>query len=213
MDRNDTDGGEEKTIILSDKWAVKRRLAELNLPLKGLLHVVNIALHEGRTATPYHCANAAGTFAYHYGTWALRNEFVGNKWAVDRTNGVEAIWDKAEKVRVVFANVDVACDRDRLPRPRSPKGLGSELVCTGNLFGDLPHFAPRKAKGEGTYYLMVDPDGACELSMPVVKKGTFSSYIERIYLKGGSGFDGEKITLPDDNDDAVEAFDPLVVRK
>lgn len=205
------DTGDQKTVVLIERWAVNRRLKDLNLTRKGLMSAVNVALHEGRSATAYHCANTAGTFAYHHGTWAIRNEFVGDRWKVNRERGVEAIYDKVSNLRIVYQNVDVACDSERLPQPRSPKGTGSELVSSGNLFSDLPRYTPRQSKSESTFYLMVDAHGACELSMPVVKKGKFSSYIERLYLNDGMNLEGDG--LPQVEDEAVEKFDPQVIRK
>lgn len=217
-----------ETIILREPWEVDPRLIELGLgsvekdlgsvdkPIqvrKKLLTVVAIAANEVANVTPHHCANAAGTLAYQHGTWALRNEFVEpkSKWTLERPNNVEAIWNESLKVRVVFCNVDIACDDDRSPKPRSEKGAGAERVCSGNLFGSLPRYAPRQYAGEATYYLMVDERGAAELTRPVVSSGTFSAYVERIYLTDGSD-------LPDkissfDTDDAVGGFDPLIVRK
>src|SRR3990167_4618477 len=101
-----------ETIVLQEPWDVNRRLWELQLgprPLERLMKVVLAAISAGADATPFHPANAAGTFSYQHGTWALRNEFVGDAWLLDRHDGVEAIRNEAAKVKVVFANVDVAC--------------------------------------------------------------------------------------------------------
>lgn len=200
-----------ETIILREPWDVDPRLVELGLDRKKLLTVVAVAVNEAANVTPHHCANAAGTLAYQHGTWALRNEFVGTDWVLDRPNNVEAIWNEFRKVRVVFSNVDVSCNDEQAPKPRSEKGAGAERVCVGNLFGSLPRYAPRQYAGEATYYLMTDEKGAAELTRPVISGGTFSSYVERIYLTDGSD-------LPDkissfDTDDAVGGFDPLIVRR
>ena len=80
-----------ETRMLKDPWDVDRRLAELALTRAGLLAVRDVALGEAANATPHHCANAWGTFSYQQGTWALRDQFVGPRWAVDRAEGVEAI--------------------------------------------------------------------------------------------------------------------------
>ena len=189
-----------------------RRLAELHLgPRSRLLKVVAVAISAGADATAFRPASAAGTFSYQHGTWALRDEFVGDDWLLDRPDGVEAIRNDAIKVRVVFANVDVACNDKHNPKPRSRKGAGSERVCIGNLFGSLPEFAPRQPGGWVTYYLMVDEYGAAELTRPVIKNGTFVSYVEHIYLSDGSDLDREPIAL--DDGDVVDDFDPQVVRK
>ena len=58
---------------------------------------------------------------------------------------------------------------------------------------------------------MVDDFGRAELTRVVISGGTFSQYIERIYLiddeePGGRG-------LPFAADDAASDFDPVVTRK
>lgn len=201
-----------ETIILREPWEVDPRLVELQLgPLTRLLKVVAVAISASADATAFHPANAAGTFSYQHGTWALRDEFVGDAWLLDRPDGVEAIRNDAIKAKIIFANVDVSCNDKHKPKPRSRKGAGAERVCGGNLFGSLPEFAPRQPEGWATYYLMVDENGAAELTRPVIKNGTFISYIERIYLSDGSDLDREPIAL--DDRDAVDNFDPQVVRK
>jgi hypothetical protein len=136
---------------------VEPRLKDLGLSLESLLTVVNMAIHAARNATPNHCANAASTYAYQDGTFGLRDKFVGEDkdWAVDRTNGVEAIFNAKLKVSVIFSNVDIACNDQQLPRPRSAKGAGAERACVGNLlfgYGELPHYAPTAPKGQATFY-------------------------------------------------------------
>lgn len=164
-------------------------------------------------ATSFHPANASGTFAYQHGTFALRKEFVGTDWRLERPDGVEAIANEAIKVRVVYANVDVACDEEVKPKPRSRKGAGAERVCMGNLFGYLPEFAPQPTDEWATFYIMVDQRGAVELTRPVVENSTFTAWIERIYLSNGDDFNLDRDRLPLDDDDAVNGFDPEVVRK
>jgi hypothetical protein len=61
-----------KTRVLHEKWDVDARLSELGLDRDGLLKVRDMALNERNNATPHHCANAAGTFAYQSGIFALR---------------------------------------------------------------------------------------------------------------------------------------------
>jgi hypothetical protein len=200
-----------KTEILRQPWDVDLRLSKLNLKRTPLLNVRSVALSEAANATPNHCANASVTFAYQHGVWALRNEFLGKEWVVDRSNGVESILNKNLKVRVAFSNVDIACNEDQLPKPRSSKGAGSERICEGNLFGHLPHFAPRQSDIYVTYYLMVDETGAAELTQPVISAGSFSAYVERIFLSDGSDFTGDKLSF--DNDDAIDDFDPQIIRK
>jgi hypothetical protein len=202
-----------ETVVHREPWEVSARLAELQLTIEGLLRVRSIAIAASADATPFHPANAAGTFSYHYGTFALRKEYVGKNWRVERPDGVEAIVNEKLKARVVFANVDIACDDELKPKPRSRKGAGAERVCMGNLFDSLPEYAPAQPEGWATFYLMVDPRGAAELTRPVVKNNTFTGWIERNYLSNGEDLDLDGKRLPLDDDDISDGFDPEVVRK
>lgn len=200
-----------ETTIRRDQWDVDLRLSQMGLSRAKLLSVVAVAMNERANATPFHPANAAGTFAYQHATWALRNEFVGGFWVEDRKDGVEAIRNDTLKIRVAFANVDLACNDYHLPKPRSHKGAGAERASGGGLFSDLPHFAPHSSGDWLLYYLMTDETGAAEITRPVVKGGTFAAAIERIYLsKGDDDFDAG---LRDDDDDVANEFDPQIARR
>jgi hypothetical protein len=61
------------------------------------------------------------------------------------------------------------------------------------------------------YYLMVDQNGAAELTRPIVSGGTFTAAVERIYLSNG-GDDDPAIPAEDETGPA-DNFDPQVVRK
>lgn len=202
-----------ETQVWREPWDVDRRLNELGLHRHPLMNVVVAAITAGADSTPFHPANASGTFSYMYGTWALRSEFVGDEWELDRADGVESIRNDQKKVKVVYQNVDIACDNEQGPKPRSHKGAGSERACSGNLFGTLlPQYSPCPTEEWATYYLMVDKNGAVELTRPVVRGGTFSAYVERIYLSDGGDL-LDLASLPIDDDDTADGFDPQVVRK
>lgn len=206
--------GVVETKVLREPWEIEPRLAELGLTREGLVWVAAAATADRANATPFHAANAAGTFAYQTGTWALRDQFVGKEgWSVDRLDGIEAIGNLDKGLRVVFSNVDLSCDDAHPPKPRSDKGAGAERACAVNLFGDLPTYAPRQdASAPATFYLMVDESGNAELARPVIKGGTFATFVERIYLYGSDdGKLGAK--LPLDDADTLRDFDPEVVRK
>ena len=200
-----------ETQVWKEPWDADRRLAELGLQRAALLTVVNVALSAGADATPYHPANAEGTLRYQNGVWALRDQVVGERWSVHRENSVEAVRNDQLKVKVAFANVNIACNDEEMPKPRSPKGAGAEHVCSGNLFDSLPRYAPRQDGEWATYYLMVDGKGAAELTRPIISGDTFSAYIERIYLSDGMTLNPEE--FPIDDGDIDDAFDPLVIRK
>lgn len=110
--------------------------------------------------------------------------------------------------------MDVACDFANPPKARSTKGAGSERLCEGNLFGDdMPAYFPSEAtESHAIFYLMVAADGAAELSRPVVRRGVFESFVERIFLSDGADFNVESIKPLEDNETATN-FDPQIVRK
>lgn len=200
-----------KTAILRESWDVDRRLNEMRLTRKGLLVARDVAIHESFNATPFHPANSAGTFSYHHGTWAVRDQFVGKEWVEDRVDGIEAIRHEALKIKIAFCNVDLACDDNHSPKPRSKKGAGAERASGGGLFADLPQYAPRPTGNYALYYLMVDQKGATELTRPVLKGGTFVAMVERLYLSFGS--DDDRALLVEKDTGPADNFDPQVVRK
>ncbi|MEM7690966.1 MAG: hypothetical protein AAF194_00785 [Pseudomonadota bacterium] len=199
------------TQIVADDWAVGARLAELGVSREKLLEVVDTAVAAAADATPFHPSNAAGTFAYQYGTFALRNAFVGEDWTTDRTYQLEAIRNDALNVRVTYSNVDVATNHEFGPKPRSRKGAGAERACQGYLLEGLPQYAQVSDDDTATYYLMVDSQGAAELTRPVVKNGTFHAYVERIFLRGPD--DDERVSQFEPDTEVDGDFQPTVVRK
>ena len=200
-----------ETLVRREPWDVDRRLAELSLTREGLLKVVTAALAAAADATPFHPANAPGMLAYIHGIHAMRNHFVGDEWEMYRLNGVEMIRNEELGLRIGFSNIDQACIDEHDPKARSRKGAGTERACQGNLFADLPKYAPKPEGKSTTFYLMVDPDGAAELSRPVVIGDNFGPCIERNYLTDGSDFDGEGLLF--DEGDIADGFDPQVARK
>jgi hypothetical protein len=200
-----------QTKILQEDWEVEPRLQELGLTKEGLLHARDVAVSGSANATAFHAANAAGTYAYHEGTWALRDQFVSDDWSIDRSDGVETIKNDKLKIRVAFSNVDNACNSFHIPKPRTKKGAGAERAVGNDLFGGLPQYAPRPSGDWSFYYLMVvDQSGAAELTRPVVKGGTFIAAIERVYLSTGIANDGIEI---DRTSDVAVEFEPEIARK
>lgn len=198
-----------ETTVHRDPWDVNARLAELNLDRDGLLKVVALSRLARNNATDLHPANSAGTFSYHEGVAGLRETFLGTEWVLDRSDGIEAIVNLKTGVKVSFANVDEACGINP-PKPRSQKGAGAERA-SGLLFSVLPNYAPRSTGGGVLFYLMVDQRGAAELSRPIIKNGTFTAAVERIFLK--SADDETDIDVVGGGGDIAGGFDPQIVRK
>jgi hypothetical protein len=198
-----------ETVVLREAWDVDLRLSQLKLNRKGLLIARDVAMQERANATAFHCSNAPGTFSYHHGTWSIRDQFVDKDWAVCRLDGIEGIRNESLKIKVAFSNVDLACDDNHIPKPRSEKGAGAERAASSSLFGHLPHYASEPTDDFALYYLMVDQDGAAELTRPVVNNGTFATAIERIYLSDGRD-DGAAVL---GDGDIADDFDPQIARK
>jgi hypothetical protein len=133
-----------ETKYFREPWESDQRLNQLQVSQRGLLEVRDVAMQERANATDFHPSNAPGIFGYHHGTWALRDRFVGEHWNVDRSDGIEAIWNEELKIKIAFCNVDLACNDDHIPKPRSEKGAGAERASGTPLFGSLPQFAPWK---------------------------------------------------------------------
>ena len=200
----------KETRMFKAQYDVDRRLAEIALTRDRLQVVVATALSAAADATLFHPRGAAGVLAYLYGVYGLRDQF-SNEWDVCRLDGVEMIQNSSIKVRVGYSNVDKACDDDHDPQARRRKGSGTERACQGNLFEFLPWQLP-KSEGEWTtYFLMVDPNGAAELSRPMVIGDNFGPFIERIYVTDGLEFDDEGLLF--DEGDVVDDFDPKVIRR
>lgn len=200
-----------EATVYREPWEADARLAELQLDRTRLLLIRTKALAMAANANPFFALNASGTFAYHYGTAGLREELVGPIWRIARPNGVECIRNEGLKLQVAFANVDYACDDEIKPKPRSHKGSGAERLGMG-LFQNLPEYAPAQPDGWKFYYLMVDERGAAELTRPVIEKGTFTFWPERIYLSDGSDHKLDPV-LGLDEGDVADDFDPQVIRK
>jgi hypothetical protein len=198
-----------ETKVIALPWDVSRRLGELKLTLEGLLRAMKIAQAERRNATEFHPANSAGTFSYHHGIAAIRREYVGPDWVLDRSDGIEAIRNDKLKVKLSFCNVDQAMGAD-CPKPRSDKGAGAERASGPFLFDDLKSFASRPSGEWALYYLMVDQKGAAELTRPVIARRTFTGAIERIFLTDG---DDEEFRPVDLTDGIADGFDPQIVRR
>lgn len=200
-----------ETKFYRDQHDADKRIFELGLTRKGLNVVRQIARHYSATANPFFPANAAGTFSYQYGTWAVRENFVGKDWHVDRFGGVECIRNDKLKIRVAFCNVDLTCDDENSPKPRSEKGAGAERATQSSLFADIPQVAEAPAGEWSFYYFMLDQDGKAELTWPIIQGGRFAGFVERIYLYEGS--DDEVADLHLDDGDIADGFDPQVARK
>lgn len=201
--------------IISDPEERDQHLSELQLERDRLIAAGQHALAGRASASPLHPSNTAGFLSYADGVKGLRVENVDENWSVFRSEGVEGICNDGLKIRVLFSNVFEACG-ERDPQARSRKGAGSERVASGDLFDsagiDLPDSVIKFHGDYKTYYLMVDQNGAMELSLPIVKAGgNFLRCVVRIFLIDGSDLDEVEFGVDEPVDDSDLDF--IVTRK
>ncbi|MBB4268122.1 hypothetical protein [Roseospira visakhapatnamensis] len=205
-----------ETVVRSAPLEVEARLQELGLTGLGLRRVRDTAcLARANNSTDNHAANAPGTSAYQDGVWCLRDEFRGEEWDKERPGGVEAIINRGLGIRVAYANVDRCCDINHSPQALSDKGSGSEKICSGNLFSQLPTYTKEQSQmGLPLYYCMVDPDGRMELSRPTIVGKAFGPCVERNFIVENDNDTGILHEEPGQGaeDEAVDVF-PSITRK
>lgn len=196
------------TKIISAEADVADRLLEFGLVRDQLIAVADVARRWALDAGPLMPVNAPGTLAYIYGVNELRDQVLDDAWEIDRVCGVEAVLNRKLKARIAFQNVDRACDSVFPPLPRSAKGAVAELLNGPTLF---EHFGIEAGPltgvsedGVPTFYVMVGEDGSVELSQPVISRGVFQTFIERIFIRGDEpGWDSKF----DDETGPVDEFD------
>lgn len=204
-----------RRIVRRDPWEVEPVVQRLHMTVLGLRRVRDVAMAERSNATAFHPVNAPGTFAYHHGVWALRNEFVGQHWKPECPGGVEAIVSVDLSVRVAFANVDLCCVEEHDPISISGKGAGVERLCQANLFAEgLPLYVKEQAANQVLlYYVMVDPDGRVELSRPTIQGKAFGPCVERNFISNGKDDDDGGKRVVDPLSDSPVDVSPTVTRK
>lgn len=173
------------TSMIISPDAVNTRLAELFVDQAQIIAVGQTARAYADDASPYMPLNAAGMLSYLHGVGALRERLVGEHFVLDRACGIESVVSRDRTVRIGFQNVDKCCV-EMAPLPRSEKGSGAEALSGPSLFehagidsGPLTGVRP---DGILTYYVMVGLDGSIELSCPVIEKGRYIAWIERIFI-------------------------------
>jgi len=204
------------TKVYIDDIDVERRLSELGMDRQDVLDIRNVAASMHATgSSPLFPANGAGQLAYQYGTRELRATFLKRSWTIDQSYGTSGVRHPAQKIIVLYQNVDVACSLSNNPQPRSRKGAGSERLGQSNAFDLIEDQVPSTHSGKeldvDVWYVMVAQNGAVEVTHALINNGEFSDLIERIFVHDGSDFDNLDDRLSS-NDDAVD-FDIMISRK
>jgi len=197
------------TVVVSTLADVEARLADFGLTREQISAIGRTARAYAEDASPSMPLNAAGMLSYIHGVSELRQQTVGAEYVTDRACGVESVVRKDRSVRIAFQNVDKCCAH-MPPMPRSEKGSGAEALSSLTLFehaGIEPGPLTGVHDGIRTYYVMVGLDGSVELSCPIIEKGKYVAWHERIYIYSP---DSEWEALIDDENNPTEEFDIVV---
>ena len=208
-----------KTIInVTDAPA---RLKELQLDVQRLLMVVERVKSARSLVSKNSLSNAPGMKAYLEGAEALRDEFVGDYWESTNKDHLEGIYNAGLNLKILFQNVDVACDPNIEPIARSPKGAASQRACQGNQKNiDLPLSqymempAPEELENlSEVYYLMIDQEGSAELSQPTIKSNQFDQFPKRIFIVKVNTNDDSLISSEPEVEIPMEEIERVYVTK
>lgn len=186
-----------KNNVFKEDYEIIPRLNLFSVTKDELLRVVELAVGGRADAVPNDPKSAGGQFSYIYGTRGLREVFLPKGWNKDSEKNIESVINPTSGIKLIFQNVDLACDEHRFPKAVSGKGIASEEIIDVSmafLFDYLEN--ERQAKLNRTvWFLCVSVNGEdvrAELSLPLgiirsgAPRGQFSGFAERIFiLKSG----------------------------
>lgn len=198
------------TVIVSALVDIETRLSDFGLYRDQLLAIGHTARAYADDASPSMPLNAAGMLSYIHGVGELRQQLVGPDFIPDRACGIESVIHRDRSVRIGFQNVDKCCVL-MPPMPRSEKGSGAAILSSPSLFEhagvEAGPLTGVQQDGIHTYYVMVGLDGSIELSCPIIDKGKYVDWHERIFVFSP---DGEWEAIPDSDSGPAEDFDVIV---
>ena len=205
-------------IVLKDASDVSARLRELfDITLEEAIHIVLAAAAAKRDAVDDDPVTTPGTFAYIYGTRAIRKTFRARGWHIDRRDGVESVVNLERGLKLVFQNADVAASEHQDPRAVSEKGSASERavrLAQGWLFPEMEWEVVSRETAH-LWFLFVSINGSdirAELSRPrAIDDGQFTGFHERILILSPGDLD--KLIVGFDDDIPVDVPEVIVSKK
>lgn len=208
-----------ETKIFKKNYEVVPRLELFGVSRDELMRIVEMAVGGRADAVPNDPITAAGLFSYIHGTRGLREVFIPKGWDKDNTKNIESVVHPESGIKIIFQNVDLACDDDRSPKALSGKGLASEEIIdlsTAFLFQEMENDR-QKFLNRTVWFFCVsakDEDIRAELSLPVgIKSGQFSGFAERIYILQRGEWDPTTFSSETDNPTISQDYDVPVSRK
>lgn len=205
--------------IYREDYDVNARLAQLGLRKEQLERIVLKAVIARNEAVPIDPNYAPGTLAYIYGTRAIREEYLPKGWQMDKTKNIESTFNPKHGIRLVYQNVDRACELDALPRALSGKGSASaQMVESGQQY--LFEWMEEEDRRQGVlpaWFLCVAVDGdkvTAELSCPVgIEDSQFSGFGERIFILQPGDWDTFDLLHAGSDEDEQQDFDVKITKK
>jgi hypothetical protein len=212
--------------IYTHEWEVEPKLAEFNVSLAEMLHVVEKVVGARDDAVDNDPLGTPGTFAYIFGTRNLRALWAPKGWEKYREENVEAIREPATGRQIIYQNVDLA-GTARSPLAIRGKGAGNRRLVDagqGSLFPDdeIPEALPALPGALPLVWYFCVSDNqrggerhiGAELSLPLPFKGdNFGGFIQRIIIRPSSPWVGARIQSDRPDDDGPVEFEPKISRK
>ena len=195
--------------ILKVEHEVKNRLAELDLKTNQIAEIAKRAISKKSNATLNHPLNTPGTFSYHEGVYSMREIIAdGVKWKRLVQNGIEYIENPGKNIRAIYQNVDYACNSSHDPQPTSKRGGSAKRDAISSNQQDL---FGRELKPANVWVICVSENKGIinsEISMPteILKNGSFSQFVERIFVLQNHRVDDLKNNLTDNEDNYNDDF-------
>jgi hypothetical protein len=213
--------------IFREEWDVNRKLAETFGVLRDdFIPIINEVVGARALKVDNDPVNAAGQFAYIFGTRNTRAMFRSNGYHLHRENGIECVKHPEQNLKITYQSVDFAALVNHEPRAISGKGPGSEKtidLAQGCLFSNEELSSLNQKNVElysirtGLWHFCVSVNSAtdvcAELSLVSgIVGGNFGKFIERIFIVNPGEWEKLSINGEQDSGDAVE-FEPVVSRK
>lgn len=210
------------TILYKDENDIQIKLQQFNVTLAELKDIIHQAVSARNESVDFDPITSPGQLSYIYGTRWLRNVFCSKEWAKYRTKkNIEGVIHPENQTKIIFQNVDEACNPFRLPKPVSAKGSASEELVRlhqsqGELFSDITQLSSLNDENSSVWYFcvsVVEGEVCAELSRPnKIANGKFDNFMERIFLVKRGEWEIPNI-IDFDIEEAVQEFKINVSRK
>tara|TARA_R110002094_G_scaffold57752_2_gene68857 strand:+ start:246 stop:821 length:576 start_codon:yes stop_codon:yes gene_type:complete len=172
-------------------------------------------------------AFSGGMLAHIYGVEQLKAVFAyKGGYTTDAISNLDHALSKSRNVKIMFQNVDIAASPRFEPKANSKIGeakRGAVEKASPMFFAELNEAEAQRQEKLNAFFssdawficVSYDKNGvpSCEISLPRgIEEGNFApTFVKRIFIEIGDGFDPEGLRLSDDN--PPTDIKPIVSRK